>query len=73
MSETFSDKLDAAKQVLWRKLTVEERFLIADHFFMTAKELIIENAPKDLSENQLKRYVYEKMYEEPPPAGLWVD
>jgi hypothetical protein len=73
MSETFNDKLTAAKQELWQKLTVEERFLIADQFFMTAKELIVENAPKGLSENQLKRYVYENMYEEPPPTGLWVD
>jgi hypothetical protein len=71
VSDTFNDKLAAAKQTPWKKLTVEERFLIADQFFMTSKELIIENAPKELSENQLKRYVYEKMYNEPPPTELW--
>ena len=52
MSDTFNDKLPAAKQKLWQKLTVEERFLIADQFYMTSKELIIENAPKDLSETR---------------------
>ena len=71
MSAEFHEKLDSARRELWQKLTVEERFLLADHFFMTAKEIIIDNAPKDLSENQLKRYVYEKMYNEPPPDELW--
>lgn len=71
MSEEFREKLDAAKRNLWQKLSVEERFLLADHFFMTAKEIIIDNAPRGLSENQLKRYVYEKMYNEPPPDEIW--
>ena len=71
MSDKFHEKLDAAKRKLWQKLTVEERFLITDQFYMTAKAIIIDNAPKDLSENQLKRYVYEKMYNEPPPNELW--
>lgn len=71
MSEEFHEKLDAAKRNLWQKLSVEERFLLADHFFMTAKEIIIDNAPRGLSENQLKRYVYEKMYNEPPPDEIW--
>jgi len=71
MNDTFNDKIASAKQKLWQKLTVEERFLIADQFYMTSKELIIENAPTNLTENQLKRYVYEKIYNEPPPADLW--
>lgn len=71
MGETFNDTLSRAKRELWNKLTVEERFLIADQFFATAKDIIIDNAPKHLSDNQLKRYVYEKMYDEPAPKGLW--
>lgn len=71
MSEEFREKLDVAKRNLWQKLSVEGRFLLADHFFMTAKEIIIDNAPRGLSENQLKRYVYEKMYNEPPPDEIW--
>lgn len=71
MSDGFNDRLRAAKHELFQKLTVEERLLIADHFFVTAKEIIIDNAPENLNENQLKRYVYEKMYNEAPPADLW--
>lgn len=58
-------------RALMEKLTIDDRYLILDIFFSTAKKLIIENAPKDLDENQLKRYVYQRMYDEPPPAGLW--
>lgn len=71
MNETIKDRLSEAKRRLWKKLTVEERLLIADQFFVTTRDIIIDNAPKNLSENQLKRYVYEKLHNEPPPKGLW--
>lgn len=71
MNDTFNDRLSEAKRKLWEKLTMEERLLITDQFFMTAKDIIIDNAPKHLSENQLKRYVYQKLHNEPPPKGLW--
>ncbi len=53
------------------KLSESERMLVTYLFWDTAKQIILDNAPKDLSENQLKRYVYEKMYDEPAPAGVW--
>ena len=65
MSDQFRD--------LCQKLTIEERFLILANYFETTKKIIAENAPSGLSENQLKRYVYEKMYDEPAPAEIWVD
>lgn len=71
MSDTFNDNIFQAKRKLWEKLTMEERLLITDQFFMTANDIIIDNAPKHLSENQLKRYVYQKPHNEPPPKGLW--
>jgi hypothetical protein len=46
MSAEFHEKLDAAKRKLWQKLTAEERFLLAPHFFMTAKKMIIDIRPK---------------------------
>ena len=60
-------------QEVWSKLTESDRFLVCAQFFETARDIIIDNAPKDLSENQLKRYVYEKLYHEAPPAEIWVD
>lgn len=60
-------------QEIWNKLTVSERLLVCAHFRETARDIIIDNAPKELSENQLKRYVYEKMYHEAPPPDLWAD
>ena len=71
MSDTFNDRLSQAKRKLWEKLTMEERVLIMDQFYMTARDIILDNAPKHLSENQLKRYVYANMYNEPAPKGLW--
>jgi hypothetical protein len=60
-------------QEIWEKLTVSERVLICAQFYETARDIIVDNAPKDLTENQLKRYVYEKMYHEVPPAEFWPD
>ncbi len=62
---------DALKE-LWSKLTESERLLICAKFHETARDIIIDNAPRELSENQLKRYVYEKMCHEPAPPDLWV-
>ncbi len=56
---------------LWEKLTESDRFLITGLFWETARDIIADNAPKGLSDNQLKRYIYETMYKEPAPAGLW--
>ena len=53
------------------KLSVSDRFLVTSLFWDTARDIIVDNAPKNLSENQLKRYVYEKMYNEPAPSELW--
>lgn len=71
MNDDFTDRLRVARRELFQRLTIEERLLIADHFFITAKEIIIDNAPQNLNENEMKRYVFEKMYNEPPPAELW--
>ncbi len=60
-------------QELFERLTESERLLICAQFYKTARNIIIDNAPPDLSENQLKRYVYEKMYDEPAPHDLWID
>ena len=56
---------------LINKLTESERILITSLFWDTARKIIVDIAPKELSDNQLKRYVYEKMYSEPAPSDLW--
>ena len=53
------------------KLSVSDRFLVTSLFWDTARDIIVDNAPKNLSENQLKRYIYEKMYNEPAQSGWW--
>jgi hypothetical protein len=60
-------------QEIWSKLTESERLLVCAQFHESARDIIIDNAPKDLSENQLKRYVYEKLYHESAPADIWKD
>lgn len=56
---------------LMNKLSESDRLLVVSLFWDTAREIIVDNAPKGLSENQLKRYVYEKMYDESAPPGIW--
>ena len=60
-------------QEVWSKLTESDRLLVCAQFYETARDIIVDNAPKDLTENQLKRYVYGKMYHEAPPSELWAD
>jgi len=60
-----------AYRELMEKLSVSDRFLITGIFWETARDIIADNAPKGHSENELKRHIYEKMYKEPAPAGLW--
>jgi hypothetical protein len=55
----------AQHQQIWDKPTESERLLICAQFDETARDIIIDNAPKELSENQLERCVYETMYHEP--------
>ena len=61
---------DAYRELI-EKLSVSDRFLITGMFWETARDMIADSAPKDLTENELKRYIYEKMYKEPAPEGLW--
>ena len=63
--------IDDSVDELMNRLTPSDRMLITSLFWDTAKKIIVDNAPRDLSENELKRYVYEKMYDEPPPVDLW--
>jgi hypothetical protein len=60
-----------AYRELMEKLTESDRYMITGIFFDTARDIIVDNAPKELTENELKRYVYEKMYKEPAPPGVW--
>jgi hypothetical protein len=61
--------MNEAYRKLIDKLSVSERLLITSLFFDTARDIIEDNAPEGLSENQLRRYVYERMYKEPAPPG----
>ena len=41
-------------RALMEKLTIDDRYLILDIFFSTAKKLIIENAPKDFGRESIE-------------------
>lgn len=42
----------------------EERFLMCAEMFESAREMIISEMPQNLTENERKKYIYEKIYDE---------
>ncbi|MCU1290628.1 MAG: hypothetical protein JWN60_2857 [Acidobacteria bacterium] len=47
--------------------TEEERFLMCAEMYESAREIIVSEMPKDLTENDCKKYVYEKIHHETFP------
>ena len=58
-------------KTIYRRLlmsrTEEERFIMCAEMFETAREIAIASMPKNLSEADQKRYIYEQLYGEPLP------
>ncbi len=50
-----------------------KRIALGCEMFMAARKLIIASLPKDLSEREIKKQYYEKMYGEPLPADFFKD
>ena len=52
------------------QLSGEERLMRAAMLFNSARKMILSSLPKDLSPDELRRRLYERMYGEPLPADF---
>ena len=55
------------------KRTTPERAEFMFGMFATARNLMINSLPKNLSERELKKQIYERTYGEPLPADFFKD
>lgn len=52
------------------QLSGEERLMRAAMLFDAARKMVLASLPKDLSPDELRRRLYERMYGEPLPADF---
>ncbi len=54
----------------WKLRSPQERAKIASAMFVSARKIILASMPKNLSEIEQKRYIYERTYNEPLPVNF---
>jgi hypothetical protein len=47
-----------------------ERFVMGARMFEAAREMVLASFPADLSESELRRRLYERIYGEPLPGDM---
>ncbi|HMU34419.1 MAG TPA: hypothetical protein PKC89_11190 [Pyrinomonadaceae bacterium] len=70
--EDTNRKVRAVQQRIWMSFSESERFRKGAELFDLARKAIVSRAPNGLSEDELKRFVFEEMYgfEMPKAGGL---
>jgi len=66
-------EIEEMQNDLWMKRTTPERAEFMFGMFATARHLMIASLPKDLSERELKKQIYERTYGEPLPVDFFKD
>jgi hypothetical protein len=61
-------EIEALCQSLWMQRTPEERLIRCALMFDAARELVLASLPKDLDAEELRKRLYERIYEEPWPS-----
>lgn len=57
----------------WLKKTPQERAGFALSMFSSARQIILASMPKNLSEAEQKRFIYERTYGEPLPEDFFTN
>ncbi len=70
MNDT-SPEIEKMQFEMMMNLGAKRRIALASEMFMAARKLIFASLPKDLSEREIKKRYYEKMYGEPLPADFF--
>ena len=72
LNDTTKD-IEEMQNDRWMKRTTSERAEFMFGMFATARYLMINSLPKNLSEKELKKQIYERTYGEPLPADFFKD
>ena len=66
-------EMEELQNELWMKRTMQERAKFMFGMFATARRIIIESLPEDLSEREFKEQIYFRTYGEPLPEDFFGD
>ncbi len=72
LSDTIKE-IEEMQNELWMKCNTGERAEFMFGMFATARQVIIASLPKDLSEKEFKKQLFERTYGEPLPADFFKD
>jgi biotin synthase-like enzyme len=70
MEDTTQTVKDLYRNILMSK-TEEERFLMCANMYSAGIDMIVSTMPAGLSEQDQKRYIYERTYGEPLPEDFF--
>lgn len=65
--EDTSSEVRQIQQRIWMSMPVSDRLRACAEMFETAKAFVRLNMPNGLSDEEEKRFVFEKIYGEPMP------
>lgn len=71
MLKDTTREIEEMQNDLWMKRTPQERASACSSMFASARKIIIATLPKDLSEKELKKQLYERTYGEPLPEDFF--
>ena len=66
-------EIEEMQNELWMKRTTQERVEFMFGMFATARQVIIASLPKNLSEREFKKQLFERTYGEPLPDDFFKD
>ncbi len=73
MLKDTTREIEEMQNDLWMKRTPQERARFASAMFAAARDTIIASLPKNLSEREFKKQLFERTYGEPLPADFFKD
>lgn len=65
-----SPEIQELYRAMLMQLTPEDRFIRGALMFDAARAMVLASLPKDLSPDEMRRRLYERMYGEPLPADF---
>ena len=73
MLNDTTKEIEEMQNDLWMKRTPQERARFASAMFAAARQAIISSLPKNLSQIELKKQIFERTYGEPLPDDFFKD